>query len=182
MGKNWWKVVLLASVAGILVLFALGLNHDPHWIPSPLVDRPAPDFTAPALDDGTPITLSGFKGKWVIVNFWGSWCVSCVSEHPYLLQLAHEIKQFPEIVMIGVDFKDNADSGRRFLARHGNTGYRHALDPDQKIAIDWGVYGAPETYLVDPQGIVRYKQTGPLHERWLEQVILPRVRPGAKRS
>lgn len=171
--KNLWKVILLGVVVVILGLFALGLGNDPRNIPSPLVGRPAPPFTAPALDGGVPITLDSFKGRWLLVNFWGSWCGSCLREHAYLLELARMTGKRRDFAMIGVDFKDTREGGLKFLERLGDPGYRQVFDPDQKVAIDWGVYGAPETYLVDPSGIIRHKHVGPLYEGWFERVALP---------
>ena len=173
--KSLWQVTLLLVVVGILGLFALGLNHDPRAIPSPLINRPAHDFTAKALDGNGMVSLAEHRGKWVLVNFWGSWCVSCVAEHPYLIALAAKTRNRDDFVIIGVDFKDTERGAKRFLARHGNPGYRHAFDPKQKIAIDWGVYGAPESYLVNPQGIIRLKQTGPLYSGWFEKMALPLI-------
>lgn len=173
--KNLWQVTLLLVVAAILGLFALGLDNDPRAIPSPLVNRPAPDFSANALDGNGPVTLAEHRGKWVLVNFWGSWCVSCISEHPYLMELAGKARNREDFVIIGVDFKDSERGGKWFLANYGNPGYRHAFDPDQKIAIDWGVYGAPESYLVDPQGTIRLKQTGPLYPGWFEREAMPLI-------
>ncbi|MBF0625436.1 MAG: DsbE family thiol:disulfide interchange protein [Magnetococcales bacterium] len=173
-----WKLTLLGVVAGILFLFALGLNNDPRHIPSPLVDRPAPDFAGPALDGGDPLTLSALRGRWVLVNFWGSWCVSCVAEHPYLLELDRQTRSRNDFVILGVDFKDTVDGGRAFLARHGTPSYRHVVDPEQKIAIDWGVFGAPESFLVDPEGRIRLKHVGPLYRGWFERVALPLMTSG----
>lgn len=171
--KNSWKFLLLASVAAILTLFALGLNNDPRHIPSPLVNRPAPDLVAPALDGGAAISLAAHRGSWVLVNFWGSWCISCVAEHSYLVQLAKLARDRQDFTIIGVDFKDTVAGAKGFLDRYGDPGYRQALDPAQKIAIDWGVYGAPESYLVDPAGVIRIKHTGPLYPGWFEAVALP---------
>ena len=176
--KTIWKVILLTAVVGILALFALGLGNDPRDIPSPLINRPASGFSAPALDGGPPVSLEEHRGKWVLINFWGSWCVSCVAEHPYLMELAAQVRDRTDFVMIGVDFRDSIDGARAFLARHGDPGYRHALDPEQKIAIDWGVYGAPESYLVDPTGMIRLKHTGPLYRGWFERVALPLIQGG----
>ncbi|MBF0421967.1 MAG: DsbE family thiol:disulfide interchange protein [Magnetococcales bacterium] len=172
-----WKIVLLAAVLFILGLFASGLGNDSRNIPSPLIGRPASVFHAPALDDGPEISLESFRGRWVLVNFWGSWCVSCRHEHPYLLQLAKNTAKRSDFVMLGVDFKDTREGAKGFLQALGDPGYRQAFDPDQTIAIDWGVYGAPETYLVDPQGVVRYKQVGPLFNGWFEKIALPLMEP-----
>ncbi|MBF0368486.1 MAG: DsbE family thiol:disulfide interchange protein [Magnetococcales bacterium] len=171
--KTLWKIVLLGIVAAILVLFALGLNNDPRNIPSPLVNRPATPFTAPALDGRGDVSLSDYQGQWVLVNFWGSWCVSCIAEHPYLMVLAQIAQSRPDFSIVGVDFRDTQGGAERFLQRHGDPGYRHAKDPKQKIAIDWGVYGAPESFLVDPNGMIRLKHTGPLYDGWFERVALP---------
>ncbi|MBF0285550.1 MAG: DsbE family thiol:disulfide interchange protein [Magnetococcales bacterium] len=171
--KDLWKWLLLLGVGAILGLFALGLGHDTRAIPSPLVGRAAPDFSAPALDAGPDLRLSDFKGRWVVVNFWGSWCVSCVAEHPYLIHLGRQLVGRSDVVIVGVDFKDSVEDARRFLARHGDPGYRHVFDPRQKVAIDWGVYGAPETYVVDPAGVVKLKHTGPLPVGWFESVLQP---------
>ncbi|MBF0341902.1 MAG: DsbE family thiol:disulfide interchange protein [Magnetococcales bacterium] len=175
-----WKIVLLGAVLAILLLFALGLNNDPRNIPSPLVNRPANDFSAPALAGPGTVKLSTHRGKWVLVNFWGSWCISCVAEHPYLMELAAKTKGRNDFVMLGVDFRDTPEAAMEFLARHGNPGYPHAQDPEQKIAIDWGVYGAPESYLVDPSGMIRMKHTGPLFPGWFEQRALPLMQGNAK--
>ncbi len=175
-----WKIILLGAVLAILILFALGLENDPRNIPSPLVNRPASDFTAPPLEGDQPVTLAAYRGKWVLVNFWGSWCISCISEHPYLMQLSAIAKTRDDFVIIGVDFRDTPESARNFLAMHGNPGYQQAQDPEQKIAIDWGVYGAPESYLVDPTGTIRMKHTGPLYPGWFEKRALPLIMGGTQ--
>ena len=172
---KYWKLLLLLVVAGVLVLFAFGLGNNPREIPSPLVNRPAPALEAPALDGGEPISLAAHRGKWVLVNFWGSWCVSCVAEHRDLIDMARKVEARDDIVIIGVDFKDTVSAAKRFLKKHGDPGYRHAFDPDQRIAIDWGVYGAPETFVVSPDGVIRYKQAGPIYPGWFEEVVLPLV-------
>ncbi|MBF0425574.1 MAG: redoxin domain-containing protein [Magnetococcales bacterium] len=168
-----WKVSVVLVVTGILILFALGLGNDPRVIPTPLINRPATDFTAPALDGGEAIHLEAQRGRWVLLNFWGSWCGSCLQEHPYLIELGKKAAARSDFVIIGVDFRDTIEGGRAFLQRYGATGYRHAFDPEQRIAIDWGVYGAPESYLIDPGGRIRLKHTGPLYAGWFEQVALP---------
>ena len=173
--KNIWKITLLSAVAAILGLFALGLSNDPRNIPSPLVNRPAPELEADALDGRGQVTLAEHRGRWVLVNFWGSWCVSCIAEHPYLMELAKISRDRKDFIILGVDFKDSRQGAKRFLARHGDPGYRHAFDPKQNIAIRWGVYGAPESYLVDPQGTIRIKHTGPLYPGWFEKTALPLI-------
>ena len=174
--KISWKIILILSILVILALFAGGLGNDPRDIPSPLVNRPANNFTAPALNGNGNVSLADHKGKrWVLVNFWGSWCVSCIAEHPYLMELAKIADSRDDFAIIGVDFRDTVEGANNFLRRHGNPGYRHAFDPKQKIAIDWGVYGAPESFLVAPDGMIKLKHTGPLYFGWFEKVALPHI-------
>lgn len=168
-----WKVALLLGVMVIIVLFALGLGNDPREIPSPLIGKMANDFKSESLDGGPTIQLSTYKGKWVMLNFWGSWCISCIREHPLLIDLAKKTKNRSDFVMIGVDFKDTMEGGKEFLARHGDPGYRQVFDPGQRITIDWGVYGAPESFIIDPQGMIRLKQSGPIYPGWFESKVLP---------
>ncbi|MGN7613710.1 DsbE family thiol:disulfide interchange protein [Magnetococcales bacterium HHB-1] len=171
--KLWWYGLLPLLILGMLALFALGLNNDPRDIPSPLVNKPAPDMEAETLFDQQKIRLKDYRGKWVLVNFWGSWCVSCIAEHPYLIELAKKVKERDDFVILGVDFKDERASAQRFLRRHGNPGYRHLFDPRQEIAIDWGVYGAPESFLITPEGMIHQKHTGPLYFGWFEKKVRP---------
>lgn len=174
-----WKVALIGGTALVILLMFLGLSNNPRFIPSPLVDRPAPEFIPEGtLDGGGPIRLASMKGKWVLVNFWGSWCISCIREHPVLMQVAKRVAERPDMEIVGVDFKDTREGARNFLARHGDPGYRHIFDPDQRVAIDWGVYGAPETFLVDPQGVVRFKNPGPIWPGWFDEKIMPFVTGG----
>jgi len=168
-----WKVILIGVIIAVLGIFAMGLGNDPRFIPSPLVGRPAFEINSPALDGGKNIVLSEYRGKWVMVNFWGSWCVSCIREHPALIELAKKLAKRDDFIIFGVDFKDTKDNANRFLERHGDPGYRHVFDPDQRVAIDWGVYGAPESFIVDPEGIVRFKQAGPIYRGWFEKKVLP---------
>ena len=170
-----WKIILMLTVASILVLFGLGLGRDPRRIPSPLIQKQAPPIEAPALKDGPPVSLAAFRGKWVIVNFWGSWCTACIAEHPLLMDLSRTLAGRDDVMILGVDFKDTREGALAFLKRLGDPGYRHAFDPDQRIAIDWGVYGAPETYLIDPAGFIRLKQIGPIYRGWFEEAVLPIV-------
>ncbi|MBF0308279.1 MAG: DsbE family thiol:disulfide interchange protein [Magnetococcales bacterium] len=176
-----WKSLLLGSIVAILFLFALGLRNDPRFIPSPLENRPAPHFIAPTLDGKNQVRFpQDFPNKWVLVNFWGSWCGGCAMEHPYLMLLAKKTQTTPDFAMVGVDFKDTLENANLFLRQYGNPGYPQAFDPNQRIAIDWGVYGAPESYLVDPSGRIVLKVTGMLQEGWFEKEVLPRIQAGKK--
>ncbi|MBF0125171.1 MAG: DsbE family thiol:disulfide interchange protein [Magnetococcales bacterium] len=169
-----WKTILLLIVMAIIALFAFGLGHDPREIPSPLKNRPAPPFSLESVQEQQPaVTLADYRGRWLLVNFWGSWCVSCVAEHPYLIELAAMSRKRGDFAIVGIDFRDSRSGAQAFLARHGNPGYAQGFDPQQRVAIDWGVYGAPESYVVDPEGIIRLKQAGPLYPGWFEQRLRP---------
>ncbi|MBF0187103.1 MAG: DsbE family thiol:disulfide interchange protein [Magnetococcales bacterium] len=173
MFKAFWKIVLVGAIAAILVIFYLGLSNNPRAIPSPLVGKKAQPFDAEPLVGEQRVRLQDYRGQWLVVNFWGSWCVSCVSEHRDLMQLAAISRQRGDFAIVGVDFRDTRQGAETFLKRHGNPGYAHAFDPKQKIAIDWGVYGAPESYIVSPDGKIAHKHTGPIYPGWFEKVLLP---------
>ncbi|MBF0589821.1 MAG: DsbE family thiol:disulfide interchange protein [Magnetococcales bacterium] len=176
MFTSFWKWALLGVIFAILLLMALGLGNNPRDIPSPLVNRLAPVFDAESLQDPKKrVRLADYRGKWVVVNFWGSWCGSCVVEHRDLIQLAMRARVRGDFAIIGIDFRDTREGGLSFLRRYGNPGYLHAFDTRQKIAIDWGVYGAPESFLIDPEGMIRLKHTGPIYKGWFEKVLLPHL-------
>jgi len=153
---------------GLVVLFAYNLNRDPTLVPSPLIGKPAPAFDLPTLG-GQPAQMSvaDLKGRPVLVNFFASWCVSCKIEHPYLLQLAREDR----VPIIGIDYKDTDGAARQWLAQHGDPYRRVVLDHVGDMGINWGVYGVPETFVLDAQGVIRYKQVGPMTaEAWRRHV------------
>jgi cytochrome c biogenesis protein CcmG/thiol:disulfide interchange protein DsbE len=157
-------------IAGFL--FA-GLWRDPREVPSPLVGKPAPAFTlaqlhAPQRSLGT----ADMKGKVWLLNVWASWCVSCREEHPLLVALAKE-KLVP---IIGLDYKDEPAAGMRWLSDNGDPYDLSVVDRDGRVGIDWGVYGVPETFLIDKAGTIRYKQIGPITKEALEKKILPMIR------
>ena len=149
-------------------------SYDPHGIPSPLVGRRIPDFTLPA----QPPATAGFgsadllgAGRSVLVNFFASWCVPCLIEHPQLMQLAAS-----GVPIWGIAYKDTAEAAADVLARKGNPYARLARDEPGRAAIDWGVYGVPETYFVDHQGIVRWRWAGPMTEDVVQSQLLPLFR------
>jgi len=154
-------------LVGLIVLFAIGLQRDPREVPSPLIGKPAPAFALTVLGQPQqPYTLADLKGRPLMVNFFASWCAACRVEHPLLMQLAAQ-----GVEIIGVDYKDTDEDGARWLQRHGNP-YRAVIaDPQGAMGLDWGVYGAPETFVLDAAGTVVYKQIGPLTEAvWREKV------------
>jgi cytochrome c biogenesis protein CcmG/thiol:disulfide interchange protein DsbE len=143
----------------LLVFLGLGLTKDPHTIDSPLIGQAAPLFTLADLD-GNIFRLEELKGRPVVVNFWASWCQPCKLEHPILLAASRRFQE--KVSFVGVIYQDDPDLMRRIIATTGSYGVSLA-DPDSKIAIAYGVYGVPETFLIDATGMIREKITGPVH-------------------
>ncbi|MGD0961218.1 MAG: DsbE family thiol:disulfide interchange protein [Methylomonas sp.] len=157
---------------GLTVFLALGLKLNPKEIPSPLIGKPAPAFSLPVL--GSPaksLTQTEFKGRVWLINVWASWCVSCRDEHPVLLQLAKQNL----LPIVGLNYKDESDDANLWLSRHGNPYQISIMDRDGRTGIDYGVYGVPETFVIDKQGVIRYKHTGPVSPLDLEQIFLPLI-------
>ncbi|MFZ2628507.1 MAG: DsbE family thiol:disulfide interchange protein [Rugosibacter sp.] len=162
----------LAAFAVLVAFLAIGLTHDPRDVPSPLVGKPAPAFTLPQLHDAAKsFSAADMKGRVWLLNVWASWCVSCREEHPVLVEFA-KTGQTP---IIGLDYKDQAADGKQWLADMGNPYMLTAVDADGRVGIDYGVYGVPETYVIDKQGIIRMKHTGPITPESLNKKILPLV-------
>ena len=158
----------------LAVVLAIGIRHAPEKgvIASPLLGRPAPQFALPSLTDpAQQVRSADLKGHWYLFNVWGTWCGECRQEHETLLQV-HRAGVVP---IIGLDWRDDDTQARSWLAQLGNPYQSVAVDRSGRIAIDWGVYGAPETFLVNPQGIVVYKHIGALTPDTWTHEILPRV-------
>ncbi|MDD3518106.1 MAG: DsbE family thiol:disulfide interchange protein [Chromatiales bacterium] len=174
--NNRRKLLFLIPLAVFLLLvgfFLRGLNLNPREVPSPLVGKPAPAFALPVLADvDQKFTPEEMKGQVWMLNVWASWCVSCRQEHPLLMDLAHSNK----IAIYGLNYKDRLQDARMHLQRHGDPFVLTAVDADGRVGIDYGVYGTPETYVIDREGVIRYKQIGPLTPDKLEQTILPLIR------
>ena len=167
-----WSIPLAIFVV-LLAFLWVGLGRDPREVPSPLIDKPAPAFALSQLHDTErKLTNTDLKGKVWLLNVWASWCASCRDEHPLLMQLAAA----NEVPIYGLDYKDKPDAGRAWLAQNGNPYTASAVDLDGRVGIDYGVYGVPETFLIDKQGIVRYKQIGPLTVDSLQRKILPLIK------
>jgi len=156
-----WHVGLLAGIAGLMGLFYVGLWGNPSYIPPVIVNTAAPDFTAPELYQGAPISLGQFKGKVVMLNFWASWCQECKLEHASLLAINERFSKNPNFVMLGVNYQDKEDLAKAYLAAQGNN-FQHVRDEKGTISIDYGIYGVPETFVIDPSGIIRHKSIGPI--------------------
>jgi cytochrome c biogenesis protein CcmG/thiol:disulfide interchange protein DsbE len=160
-------LVLFLALAGFL---AKGLTLDPSELPSPLIDKPAPPFVADLLpaSDGK-FDSRQLDGEVWILNVWASWCAPCVQEHPYLIELAAE-RSLP---LVGLNYKDQPDDALAWLARLGNP-FTYLLDDRLgTVGLDYGVYGVPETFVIDQQGRVRYKKVGPLDAASLREGLLP---------
>ena len=167
------KYALPAAVlVALIVLFAIGLTKDPSKVPSPLIGKPAPAFALPMLDGGT-LAVADLPGP-VLVNFWASWCTPCLQEHPLLMDLAKS-----GVTIVGINYKNDPVEARQWLARHGNPFARIAQDVDGKVGLDWGVYGVPETFLVDAQRVIRHKHIGPLTREAYERDIAALLKAGS---
>jgi cytochrome c biogenesis protein CcmG, thiol:disulfide interchange protein DsbE len=154
------------------IFLALGLKLKPSEIPSPLLNKPAPAFSAPKLNDpNVKLAPADLKGKVWLFNVWASWCVSCRAEHPILNQLAKQ----QATIIVGLNYKDDPEAAKKWLSTLGNPYNDSVMDTDGRIGIDWGVYGVPETFVMDKQGIVRYKHTGPVTEDDVKNKFLPLI-------
>jgi len=162
----------LAAFAVLVGFLAIGLTRDPRDVPSPLVGKPAPAFTLPQLHDaGKSFSVADMKGRVWLLNVWASWCVACREEHPVLVEFA----KTGQVPIIGLDYKDKVADARQWLDKLGNPYTLTAVDADGRVGIDYGVYGVPETYVIDKQGIIRMKHTGPITSESLNKKILPLV-------
>ncbi len=169
----------LGLFVGLVVLLAVGLTLNPREVPSPLIGKPAPRFQLPTLENpNRTIGADIFQGKVTLLNVWASWCVACRQEHPFLVELARQ----GEVAIIGLNYKDTRQAARNWLTNLGNPYEINAFDADGKVAIDWGVYGVPETFVIDPKGIIRYKHIGPITLQDWEQKLAPLIRYLKKKS
>ncbi len=177
--KRLLFLVPLAVFVVMLVYFAVGLTKDPHRIDSVLINTPFPELElAPMPGQETGFKTDDLKGQVSLVNVWGSWCVACRVEHPFLL----ELKERNVIPIFGIDWREKAPGdGPAWLKRLGTPYHRIGYDPESRAAIALGVTGAPETFVVDRNGVIRYKQIGPLLPEVWEQTIRPIVEELSKR-
>ena len=171
-----WFLVPLALFVLLAVFLGVGLNRDPRTVPSPLVDKPAPAFTLPRLAaaGAQPASFSprDMQGQVWLLNVWASWCVSCRVEHPVLMDLA----KTGSVPLVGLDYKDARADALRWLAEHGDPYVLSVVDADGRVGIDYGVYGVPETYIIDKAGTIRFKQIGPVTREILQAKMLPLIR------
>ena len=168
------KLRYLVPLAVFLVLagfLAVGLQRDPREVPSPLVNKRAPEFSLPLLEDpAVQRTVAQMKGKVWVANFFASWCVPCLAEHPLVTELSRST------TVVGINYKDKREDATRWLARNGNSYAMVLVDREGKVGLDYGVYGVPESYVIDKEGVIRYKQIGPVTQEVLDQTILPLIR------
>ena len=163
-------LLLFAVLVGFL---ARGLSLKPHEIPSPLIDKPAPAFSLPTLDaPDQKLSAQDLRGQVWILNVWASWCVACRIEHPLLV----EFSRTGTVPIYGLNYKDKRDDAIGWLTKFGNPYTRSLSDAEGLVGIDFGVYGVPETFVIDKTGVIRYKQIGPVTPEVLRDEILPLVR------
>ena len=168
------RFLLPFGLFAVLVIFlAIGLGLKPSEVPSPLIDKPAPAFSLPQLRDANKaLSHHDMQGKVWLLNVWASWCTSCREEHPLLVELSHS----GIVPIYGLDYKDQRADAIAWLDRFGDPYVVTMSDADGKVGIDYGVYGVPETYVIDRNGLIRYKQIGPLTAELLRDKILPLVK------
>ena len=176
-----WKFLLpFAAFLGLVVLFAFGLNpkRDIHELPSPLIGKPAPEFAlVDVMDANRVVSNSTLKGQVYVLNVWGTWCVECRAEHSTLLA----ISQQHAVPIIGLDWMDEREKAKQWLEQLGNPYLAVGFDSDGRAAIDWGAYGAPETFLIDANGRIIFKFITPMTQEVWDTEFLPRI-SAAQRS
>jgi cytochrome c biogenesis protein CcmG/thiol:disulfide interchange protein DsbE len=163
----------LVILAGLIAVFAVSLNRDPGLIQSVLIDKPAPQFDLPAVEGtGVPgFDTAALTGEVTVVNVFASWCIPCRDEHPVL----EELTRRTGVRLFGLNQKDQPENLRAFLAELGNPFAAIGGDMSGRTSIDWGVYGVPETFVVDAQGIVRFKHIGPINPQSLKNEVIPAI-------
>ena len=168
------RFLIPLGVFAVMVLFlGIGLTLNPREVPSPLIGKPAPAFQLSRVADaGQTLSPEDFKGQVALVNVWASWCVSCRQEHPVLLQLARQ----NVVPIYGLNYKDQREAAQGWLNQHGNPYVASAFDADGRVGINWGVYGVPETFVIDKAGLIRHKHTGPVTPESLDRELLPLIR------
>jgi cytochrome c biogenesis protein CcmG/thiol:disulfide interchange protein DsbE len=174
------KLLIPLALFGVVFAFLLvGLGLNPREVPSPLIDKPAPSFALKQLHSpNDPFGTADMKGQVWLLNVWASWCVACREEHPVLNELA----KANIVPLVGLNYKDEPAAGMQWLRQHGNPYKLSVVDRDGRVGIDYGVYGVPETFLIDKAGVIRYKHIGPVSVDALQKKILPLVRDLQKQS
>jgi cytochrome c biogenesis protein CcmG/thiol:disulfide interchange protein DsbE len=168
-----WRFLLpVVFFAALVAVFALGLGKDPTFVPSPLLGKPAPAFDLPDLrDPDRRVTEQDLRGQVTLLNVWATWCSGCRQEHEALLAIARE----SGVPIIGLNWKDDPEAARQWLQMLGDPYAAVPVDQVGDVAIDWGVYGAPETFLIGPDGTVLYKHIAPITAEVWQAEFLPRI-------
>jgi cytochrome c biogenesis protein CcmG/thiol:disulfide interchange protein DsbE len=170
--KHWVYLLPLGLFAVLMVFFFFGLGLNPRLIPSPLIGQSAPAFSLPKLSNPDElIQHTDLKGEVSLLNIWATWCTSCRQEHPVLMKIA----QSKEVPIYGLYYKDVPAQGVVWLQNYGDPYRENAVDEDGKVGIEWGAYGTPETFLIDQEGIIRYKHVGPISWHDWETTFLPMI-------
>ena len=173
--KRLWFLIPLAAFFALATVLAIGLKRDPREVPSPLIDKPAPRFALTRLDDAAQtIRLDDMRGKVWMLNVWASWCVACREEHPLLVEFAKK----RSVPLYGLNYKDQRAEANGWLARFGNPYDASLFDDEGRVGIDFGVYGVPETFVIDQNGVIRMKHIGPL----TPEVIATKIEPLAEEA
>jgi cytochrome c biogenesis protein CcmG/thiol:disulfide interchange protein DsbE len=166
-------LIPLAAFLILVVFLAVGLSLKPGEVPSPLIDKPAPSFRLTQLRDSSKtLAVENLRGQVWLLNVWASWCTPCLEEHPHLLELSRS----GAVPIIGLNYKDGREAALKWLAKHGDPYSTIVVDPEGRAAIDYGVYGVPETFVIDRHGVIRYKHIGPVTPEALQERILPLLR------
>ena len=178
--RRWGLWLAFAAVAALLVLLAVGMTRDPRQLSSVLIGQPWPERALPLLE--VPERQMGpaeWRGKARVINLWASWCVTCLQEHPELTRLLKQLKaQGHEDQLLGLNYKDKRADAIGWLSRHGNPFFASIQDADGRLAIDLGVYGAPETFVIAAQGVIRFKHVGALTDEVIRTRIVPLLEAG----
>lgn len=172
---TWKKALIPLAALPLVGLLAYGFTTDPRAIPSPLVRKPAPGFTLD-LFEGGQFDLAGFRGRVVVVNFWASWCFPACYEEAPVLERAWRRYRDRGLVVVGVDVQDTEPAARQFINQFGLT-FPNGADPRGKVSIDYGVYGVPETFVIDRQGTIAYKHVGAVTDRTVAERVAPLLEP-----
>lgn len=170
--KSLKFIIPLGIFVALCVFLGIGLTKDPRIVPSPFIGKPAPAFTLSTLHDPQAMfSPEQMKGRVWLLNVWASWCPACKIEHPVL----NDMSRRGIVPIVGLNYKDQRADAKRWLQQNGDPYQLSVWDIDGKVGIDYGVYGAPETFVIDKQGVIRYKQIGPVTPEVLEKTLLPLI-------
>jgi cytochrome c biogenesis protein CcmG/thiol:disulfide interchange protein DsbE len=175
----WRYLIPVGLLAALVIFFFVGLGRDKETLPSPLIGKPAPQFSLPSVGGTAPaVSSSDFAGRPYVLNVWATWCVGCREEHQALLEIASR----GEVPIVGLNWKDEMQLAQQWLQQLGNPYVATAFDEEGRVAIDWGVYGAPETFLIDASGKVIHKHVAPLTMAIWERDFLPLLKKSPVRE